>query len=405
MSFINIEEPITQRPASFAVFFAAGFRPFFLFTALQAMVALPLWLAVYVAAVPLNLPFADAYWHGHEMMFGFAAAAIAGFLLTAVPNWTGSRPVSGLPLIALFAIWCLGRIAVTASGYLPLPLVALIDLAYLPVLMVLVGRPLVAAKKIRNLAFIPILGLFWLFNVAFYAHALWSVGDALVALYGAMTVILSLIVIIGGRVIPSFTQNWLHMQGRARYDVSGYPWIERGGAIASLVIAMLLVSLWPDSVVSGMALLVAALIQGLRMSRWHGWRTAANPIVWILHVGYGWLVVGLVLMAISCFTPALPISSSIHAMTAGAIASMIMAIMSRASLGHSGRPLKVGKAMIWAYSLLSVGTILRLIAPLFPTALIPLTHSGGSLWSLAWLIFAIVYWPILTRPRLDGRPG
>ena len=403
MATIPLQEPVYRGNAG-PLFFAAGFRPFFLFTALQAAVTLPLWLAVYVGGIDLKLPFAAALWHGHEMVFGFAGAAIAGFLLTAVPNWTNSHHVSGRPLMAQFALWLAGRVAFTLAGFLPAALVAGLDLAFLPYLAWLVGKPLVAAGKIRNIAFLPILGLFFLANLAVHLQAALDLGDAMTGVYLGLTMVLALIAIVGGRIVPSFTQNWLRMRGQA-VEVTPLAWIEQGGAVGSVVAGMVLAILWPGSLAAGAVLLLAAAIHGLRLGRWHGIKTGGSPILWVLHLGYLWLVIGLALLGASSFVAALPVTAALHALTAGCVGTMILAVMSRASLGHSGRPLVVSPMITAAYLLLSLGTLLRVVAPLGGSAQMGLTHAGGSLWALAWLLFVVVYLPILTKPRADGRPG
>ncbi|MGE5516916.1 MAG: NnrS family protein [Bacteroidota bacterium] len=403
MATIPLQEPV-YRGKPGPLFFAAGFRPFFLFAGIQAVVALPLWLMVYVGGLDLRLPFAAPIWHGHEMVFGFAAAAIGGFLLTAVPNWTNTHHVSGRPLMVLFALWLAGRIAFTLSGLLPPLVVTVVELSYMPVLALLLAKPLIDAGKARNIVFLPILALFLLADAVVVAGALWGVGDAMRGIYLGMALVLVMIAIVGGRIIPSFTQNWLRMQGRP-VELRPIGWIEKGGAQGSVLLAGVLTAVAPGSVASGVVLLVASAIHLVRLSRWHGAKTLANPILWVLHLGYLWLVIGLALLGIASFFPALPLSAAVHALTAGCIGTMVLGVMSRAALGHSGRPLDVSKATVAAYVLLSLGTVLRVAAPLLPDAQIGLTHAGGSLWALAWLLFVVVYFPIVTRPRADGRPG
>lgn len=403
MATIPLQEP-AYHGNSGPLFFAGGFRPFFLFTALQAFLSLPLWLAVYVGGVSLDLPFAAALWHGHEMVFGFAGAAIAGFLLTAVPNWTNTHHVSGKPLMWLFCLWLAGRLAFTLAGFLPAVLVAALDLSFLPLLAWMVARPLLTAGKWRNIAFLPILLLFSLANLSVHLHVVFGLGDGMTGIYAGLTMVLTMIAIVGGRIIPSFTQNWLRMQGQA-IEVTPLAWLEKGGAIGSLVFGMVLTMAAPSSIAAGIVLLLAAFIHGLRLWRWHGGKTMKSPILWVLHLGYGWLVVGLALLGASSFVSALPLSAAVHALTAGCVGTMILAVMSRAALGHSGRPLVVSPLIVAAYVLVSLGALLRVVAPVVPDAQMALTHAGGSFWALAWGLFVWVYFPILTRPRADGRPG
>lgn len=403
MATIPLQEPV-YRGKPGPLFFAAGFRPFFLFAGVQAALMLPLWLAVYVGGINLHLPFAAAVWHGHEMVFGFAGAAVGGFLLTAVPNWTNTHHVSGRPLMLLFALWLAGRVAFTLSGVLPPVVVAVACLSYLPMLAFLLAQPLISAGKARNIVFLPILGLFLLSDALVQAGALWGWGDPLRGIYLGMSLVLVMIAIVGGRIVPSFTQNWLRMQGRP-VELSPIGLIEKGGAQGSVLLAGVLTALVPGSKAAGVVLLLAALIHLVRLSRWHGLKTLSHPILWVLHLGYLWLVIGLALLGLASFVEALPVSAAVHALTAGCIGTMVLGVMSRAALGHSGRPLDVSKATVAAYVLLSVGTALRVVAPLLPDAQMGLTHAGGSLWALAWILFVVVYFPVVTRPRADGRPG
>ncbi|MGE5545374.1 MAG: NnrS family protein [Solirubrobacterales bacterium] len=403
MATIQLHEPV-YRGKPGPVFFAAGFRPFFLFAGIQAALMLPLWLLVWTGGLSLGVGYQPSVWHGHEMVFGFAGAAIGGFLLTAVPNWTNTHHVSGRPLMVLFAAWLLGRVAFTLGGVLPGWLVAAADLAYLPLLAVLVGKPLVQAGKIRNIAFLPILGAFWLANAGVHWVLLGGRGDAMTGIYAAIAMVLVMIAVVGGRIIPSFTQNWLRMQGRP-VEVNPIGWIEKGGAAGSVAVAGLLAAFFPASPAAGVALLAAAAIHLVRLAGWHGVKTLANPILWVLHLGYLWLVIGLALLGLASFIPALPPSAAVHALTAGCIATMILAVMSRAALGHSGHPLEVSSLTVAAYVLVSAGAALRVVAPLMVDAQLVLTIAGGLCWALAWLLFVIVYAPIVTRPRADGREG
>lgn len=403
MATIQLQEPAYHGNPG-PVFFAAGFRPFFLFAAIQAALMLPLWLVVWMGAVDLGLTMPPNVWHGHEMVFGFAGAAVAGFLLTAVPNWTNSRHVSGVPLMILFAAWMVGRLAFLLSGLLPPMVVAVLDLTFLPLLAWLVGKPLIAAGKPRNLAFLFILALFWLANIAVHLDLIAGIGSADGAVYFGIAMVLLMIAVVGGRVVPSFTQGWLRMQGRP-VEVKPVGWIEKGGAQGSVVVAGLLAAVAPTSSAAGVALLAAAAIHLVRLSGWHGLKTLSNPILWVLHLGYLWLVIGLALLGLSSFVDSIPPSAAIHALTAGCIGSMILGVMSRAALGHSGRPLEVSRLTVAAYVLVSVGALLRVMAPLLDDAQLALTHAGGTFWALAWLLFVIVYAPIVFRPRADGRPG
>lgn len=403
MATIPLQEPVYRGSAG-PIFFAAGFRPFFLSAGILAAVSLPLWLAIYSAGIDLGLPYPVSVWHGHEMVYGFAGAAIGGFLLTAVPNWTNTHHVSGKPLMVLYGAWLAGRLAMVLGGVLPPLVVAAIDLAYLPLLAGLVAKPLIGAGKWRNIAFVPILLVFFLTNLAVHLDIAFGIGDGIGALYAGITLVLVMITIVGGRIVPSFTQTWLRMQGRP-VEPRLFGWIEKGGAVASVAVGGLLAAFAPGSMATGMVLLAAAAINLVRLAGWHGVRALTNPLLWVLHVGYLWMVVGLALLGLASFLPELPASAALHALTAGAVATMILGVMSRAALGHSGRPLAVSRPTVAAYVLVTVGTLLRVAAPLLGDAQMGATHAGGAIWALAWVLFVVVYWPIVTRPRADGRPG
>jgi uncharacterized protein involved in response to NO len=403
MATIPLMEPV-YKGSQGPVFFAAGFRPFFLFAAIQAAVMLPLWLLVFFAILPVGANWNPVVWHAHAMVFGFAGAAIGGFLLTAVPNWTNSHHVSGRPLMLLFGVWLVGRAAVALAGVLPPLAVAVIDLGYLPVLAALLAKPLIDAGKWRNIAFLPILGVMWLADLCVHLEALTGNATGLKGIYLGIFVVLLMIVIVGGRIVPSFTQNWLRMQGKP-VEIPPVAWIEKGGAAGSLVLAAAAQLAAPSSAIAGILALVAAGIHGYRLSRWHGLATFASPILAVLHVGYGWMVLGFALLGLASFTDILPASAAIHALTAGSIGTMVIGVMSRAALGHSGRPLLVAPATVAAYVLVSVGALLRVAAPAIPGAMTVLTLAGGLAWTLGWLVYAVVYFPVTTQPRADGRPG
>jgi len=392
----QVEKPAPSKEVG-SVFFAAGFRPFFLSAALQAALMLPLWLAMLFGWLDLGLHWPAIIWHGHEMVFGFAGAAIGGFLLTAVPNWTNTIPVDGRPLMMLFSVWLLGRAALLFSGWLPPFFVAAMDLAYLPLLAVLVAKPLIYTRAWHNIAFLPILTVLWLCDLTMY------IGDAVIGLHAAIGLLLLLIVVIAGRIVPSFTRNWLFLQHR-QIELRRYTWIERGGAVGSLVLAIAAWVLAPRSPIAGALLFAAAALHLVRLLGWRGLSALSEPLLWVLHLGYLWLVVGLTLLGLSVFVAILPTSAALHALTAGCVATMIIGVMSRATLGHSGRPLTLTWLTVAAYLLVTVGAAMRLVAPLTPVPM-ALIEVGGLLWALAWVLFIVVYWPILTRPRIDGQPG
>lgn len=377
----------------------AGFRPFFLLAGLQGAVMVPLWLLFLSGggqpAVPAWL------WHGHEMVFGFAVAAVCGFLLTAVPNWTGAAGVKGWRLGLLAGLWLAARIAFL--GGLPVVVGAACDLLLLPALGGLLARPLILAGKLRNMAFLLLLSILTLCDALVLAEMLgWTAGTGRIGLWGGVFLLCMMIAIVGGRIIPGFTQNGLRQVGVTVQPLAR-PWLDKA-ALAWLALSAIGWLVLPESRVAGAVCLLAAVVHLVRMAGWHGQKTARVPLLWILHAGYLWLPVGLALLGASTFIPSLlPPALALHALTAGCIGSMVIGVMSRAALGHSGRPLQPSGITVAAYGFIQAGALLRVFGLLagLPFAL----DVSGALWSLGWLLFVLVYAPICLKPREDGRPG
>jgi uncharacterized protein involved in response to NO len=396
--------PVPKVPA-FALF-ESGFRPFFLLAGLDALMNMGLWLCVFLR--PEIWP-ADAlpavYWHAHEMLFGFAGAAIGGFLLTAVPNWTGCAPYRGVLLGLLVALWLGGRIALLPFAHVPVLLGSALDLAFYPVLGLALAPPLLQARKIHNLPFLAFLLLLFAANLCFHlgrAGAL-EIGDH-VGLAVAIDIILVMVVLIGGRIIPAFTRNGLLKQG-VQTSLQSNAWIDRASILT--ILAMVVADMaFPLSRISGGLTLAAALAQALRLSQWQGHRTFRNPLLWVLHLGYAWLVIGLGLKAASLLLNAAIAERWIHALTVGAFTTMILAVMTRASLGHTGRPLVAPRPIAAAYLLVSLAAAIRVLGPVFlPLQYDILIAFAGCLWIAAFAIFVWIYGPILILPRYDGKPG
>ena len=384
--------------------FAYGFRPFFLLCGWFAVFSMGAWLLIFskgmssTAALPLHLL------HGHEMLFGLVSAAIAGFLLTAVPSWTGTRGFGGMPLVGLTVLWLLGRVFFLLSAQLPFTLVLVAELAFLPLLAVLIAPPLLRSRN-RNTPLLGVLAFLWIADLTFMmAMRGGDPGLASTSLLATLNLVLLLITIIGGRIVPSFTGNALRKAG-IQAAMRSWPWLE--ATVIILMVLMLLVDLWGPGVrIAGVVAGLAGLAQLLRLSGWHGWRTGNEPIVWILHAGYAWIPLGLILKA--CFLlGGFPWAAFwTHALGAGAAATMILAVMSRASLGHSGRPLEVAPIMAWSYGLLILAVLVRVFGASFlPFGYTLTIQLAGALWIIAWLIYAVVYTPVLLLPRVDGKPG
>jgi uncharacterized protein involved in response to NO len=354
----------------------AGFRPFFLLAAAWAAIAVPVWLAAYVHGYALGGTLPAMFWHGHEMVFGFGLAAVAGFLLTAIPNWTGRLPVRGLPLALLASFWVLGRIAMLVPG------AALLDLAFPAALIVVVTRELLAGRHWRNLPMLAALALLFAGNLLFHL-GIYAAGLRL-----GIATLLMLIALVGGRIIPSFTRNWL---AKSRPDGALPAPEDKLDRVALLVTLAALVAwvgadlAWPASI-AGVAL-------AARLARWRTSAVLREPLLLILHVGYGWLAFGLVLLGLEA-------PAALHALTVGAIGTMTLAVMTRASLGHTGRPLTADRATRAIFVFISLAAVLRLASPWVGALALSLS---GVAWSAAFAVFALHYGRFLIAVDPDQR--
>ena len=400
MSVIHLVEP--QRTNGTWPILALGFRPFFLLAALFAAAAVPLWLLIYQGPLEPASHLPPTIWHGHEMVFGFAIAVVAGFLLTAASNWTGRRTATGLGLGALVALWLAGRFAVFIGNAVPAWLAIALDVSFLPALAIVLAVPILAAGNRRNVIFPGLLLVLAGINLSIHLGAVGALDwDPSRGLRVAIDLVLVMIGVLGGRVIPSFTKNALP---HAR--VNPCP---KGSVLALLSLAALAIAdlATGNPLVTGGVALAAGVINILRMRGWGTFSTAQHPILWILHVGYAWLAVGLILRGVAELTDVIPIDAGIHALTLGAAGSMILGMMSRVSLGHTGRSIVPAPLTITSYWLVNGAALLRVLFALTWDDTLRMASLGGSglLWSLAFLCFVVVYLPILTRPRADGRPG
>lgn len=394
---------LSQVQRTLHVPFAYGFRPFFLAALVYGLLAVAGWILIRATGFsPLpHLP--PQLWHGHEMLFGFVGAAIAGFLLTAVPSWTGMRGFAGWPLIVLTILWLAGRVTFALASQIDSLWVASAELSFLPVLAVMVGVPLLRAKN-RNTPLLFVLVALWLVDATFLcAMSLGQLPLASRMLQIGLDIVLLLITVIGGRIVPSFTANALRRRD-IETGIRNRPWIDRV-AIASMALLVVADLVLPGHRFLPVLLAVAALTQALRMSGWGGLRTLREPIVWVLHLAYLWLPVGLALRAVHSATGADWASGWLHALGAGAAATMIVAVITRASLGHTGRALVVSRAVAIAYALLTLGAVTRVAATGLPYFYEWLLRIAASLWVVAFAIVLFVYAPILLRPRVDGRHG
>jgi uncharacterized protein involved in response to NO len=345
------------------------------------------------------------WWHGHEMMFGFAAAAIAGFLLTASPVWTGGPALSGAPLAALFALWVAGRAAFGLGGVLPAWLVAAVDVAFLPAVALAAVRTLWGSGQLRNYAVVAIVVVLATANGAMHAEALDLIsGVAGRALRFAIDGVVVLILVIGGRITPAFTQNAFRRSGIER-AVGSWPWLNGLviGAAGTLAFVSLVAGRTPTT---GILAAIAGLAGAARLAGWRTWHTRSDPLLWSLHAGSVWIVVGLLLVAASDLGAPISPTSGLHALTAGAVGSTILAVMTRVGLGHTGRPLELPDRVVWCYLLVHAGALARVAAPFVAgDGQRALLLVSGVAWATAFGLFAVRYWQILTQPRPDGKTG
>lgn len=377
-----------------------GFRPFFLLAGIWATVAMVLWIFMLVEREPLPMAFDPFAWHAHEFVFGYLSAVIAGFLLTAVPNWTGRLPIVGWPLAGLVALWCLGRAAVAIAGWLPWVIVLMADIAMTLVLGLVLAREILAGRNWRNLPVLGLLTLFVVANTVFHAEA--AAGRAASDGYGlrlGLAAVLMLIALVGGRIIPSFTRNWLAARKAVRLPI---PFGRPDGVVLGLTgVALAGFVLWPEAVMTAVLCMIAGVANLWRLSRWQGIQTRAEALLWVLHVAYAFLALGFLTVG-AAGLGLLPQAGARHVWLAGAIGLMTLGVMSRASLGHAGRPLHAGKWLSAAYLALIAAAITRFAAGLMPGEAW-MVHLSAALWIAGFGTFAVLYWPILTRPKLTAK--
>jgi uncharacterized protein involved in response to NO len=384
-----------QRDYQGPAFLSWGFRPFFLLGAIYAGLTIPVWLAMFAHGLSIPTAFAPRDWHVHEMLFGFVAAILGGFLLTAVPNWTGRLPLQGSPLATLVATWLAGRVAVFLSASIGWAAAGAIDAVFLLLLAGAAAREIVAGRKWSNLPVVAIIATFGAVNIAFHIEAhVQGVADTSARI--AVALVITLVSLIGGRIVPSFTRNWL-----ARANPGRMP--EPFGRFDALVIAASIAALlcWiaaPGSAPTGALLIVAGWFHLLRLVRWAGDRTLRDRLVLILHLAYAFIPAGYILSGLAAFD-VVPASAGIHAWTGGAIGSMTLAVMTRATLGHTGQLLRASAGTQLIYAAVITAALLRICAAIEPAYTEPLLAAAGLGWTFAFLGFALLYGRALCTPR------
>lgn len=380
-----------------AALFSAGFRPFFLAASVWSAIAIPLWLAAYLHGyAPSAMP--AMLWHAHEMIYGYGVAAVAGFLLTAIPNWTGRLPLSGARLAGLAALWLAGRVALLVSAHIGAAATTVVDLAFLAVLMLAIARELVAGRNFRNLPMVAALALLFAGSLLVHLQALDVAYTAPLGNRLGIATLCALIALVGGRIVPSFTRNWL-VRMKPRHAVPASP---SRFDIACLIVVIIGLAAWvgaPGSPTGFLLEILAGLAAALRLSRWRGLATLREPLLAVLHLGYAWLAFGLALLGLNGLFGWLPPSAGVHALTVGAIGTMTLAVMTRASLGHTGQPLHAGSGTSAIYLLVTLAAVLRVASPLAGAEVALVTSLAGLAWSSAFTLFAFLYGPLLLRRK------
>lgn len=374
-----------------------GFRPFFLAAGIWGMLAMVLWVAALGFDLEIGGSYGRAAWHGHEMLFGYSSAALAGFLLTAVPNWTGRLPVAGLPLAGLLGLWVAGRLALLCPDILGLVPSTAIDAVFLPTLLAVCAREIVAGKKWKDLKILAAIAVLTCANASFHLFNLAGWGTELPG-RGAVAGYMLLIMIIGGRILPSFTRNWLAKNGAHRFPAP----YGRFDTMA-IVIGLGALASWvwnAETLATGVLGLAAGLLHLVRLYRWRGWECAREPLVLVLHIAYGFVAAGLAgigAAALGYFQPV----AAMHILTVGGIGTMTLAVMSRASRGHTGLALQASRLTVCSYVAIAIATLLRPVAWILPDSEMLLLEAAGAAWVIAFALFTFEYAPILLFRRKE----
>lgn len=384
---------------------SAGFRPFFLVAALWAFGVVPASVALIVGAAEAPSAFPPSVWHVHEMAFGYGGAVVAGFLLTAIPNWTGRLPLQGAPLAALVLLWFGGRLAVLFASLVGVGVAAAVDLAFPLAFLTVVAREIVAGRNWRNLPMVGALFLLFCGNALTHLDALGLTSTAALGNRIGVATLLMLISLIGGRIVPSFTRNWLVKSDPGFAAPASFDFVDRL-ALAAAVAALTAWAVAPEARVTGGLAILAGAALAVRLARWRGDQTLREPLLWILHLGYGWLAFGFLLVGVNALIPLLPAAAALHALTVGAIGTMTLAVMTRASLGHTGRALVAGRYTTAIYVMITLAALLRVTAPLFGDYFVTALSLAALAWCGAFSFFALFYFGPLTEPRIgaEGAP-
>ncbi len=386
----------TRRAWQGAALWSRGFRPFFLAAGLWAVAALAIWPPLFTGEIEIPTAFSPVDWHVHEMIFGYGAAVVAGFLLTAIPNWTGRLPVAGRPLMLLCFLWALGRVAVFASAVIGEPAAAALDAAFLLMFAAVAAREVIAGRSLRNVKVVALVLVLAAANIGFHAEAVIT-GAAPYASRAGLAGLVLLILLVGGRVVPSFTHNWLAKRGLAARPT---PFGQADGLVMAL--SALALGLWvviPDEPVTGGCLLASGAANLWRLSRWRGWTTRSDRLVLVLHAGFLFAALGFLAAGAHALSPG-HVSSAvgIHVWAVGAVGTMTLAMMTRATLGHAGKELVASKGTQAIYLGVAVAAGARVAMECFPNLALPLMCAAALAWIFAFAGFLAGYAPLLARP-------
>jgi uncharacterized protein involved in response to NO len=369
--------------------FKAGYRPFFLAAAIWAILSVVLWLTILLGWISLPTAFDPLAWHAHEMIYGFIVAAVAGFLLTAIPNWTGRFPLQGAPLIVLTGLWLAGRIAMVTSALIGALPAALVDLSFLLMFLLAVAREVLAGKNWRNLPPLAALSLLLCGNALTHVEAAGHFATGEFGIRIGLATAVGMIALVGGRLIPSFTRNYL-----AKRKSTALPaptdWIDR----LALLLTLVALAAWAIKVadrVQGGLLIIAAIAAAVRLLRWRGLATWHDPLLFNLHVGYCWSVAGLALLGLSRWTDTMPAAAGLHGLAAGAAGTMVLAVMSRTTLAYAGGRQTVVAGTTWLFALINISALMRIAAAFLPVAYVPLLTMSAVAWIAAFAMFLIAY--------------
>ena len=396
---IQIDDPDNNTSQNNVALFALGFRPFFLFAAFSAFSLITLWLYELSGKITISGYYTPTGWHAHEMLFGYTVAVIAGFLLTAAGNWTGMKMIKGKQLVLLSAVFLLGRLAPFIPE-LPYWIIAAIDLSFLPLVALLIALPVIKVKQWSNFVFVPLLLTMAAANLMVHLSVMGIISSSIVSGSRLMIyLVILLIVIMGGRVIPFFTER-----GVNGVTTKKWSWIER---LSSLSVFLIVIGevFFTDNIIIGYLAMFAAAINLIRVAGWYSNKIWQVPLVWILQIAYLWIVFGFVIKGWVIFD----INESLfafHAFSIGGIGIMTLGMMARVSIGHTGRDMELNHWMTLAFILINLAAVTRVILPmLMPNLYLFFIQFSGWLWVSAFIIFFVVYTPMWIRPRVDGRPG